>query len=76
MAAARLFVDWLAATGQAVWQMLPISESTDGLSPYASVGFGVDPNLGTLEDFVALRKYEQKNAFGNKRKIRKAEKNN
>lgn len=57
MSSARLFIDWLAKTNQQAWQMLPISPSTDGLSPYASAGLGMDPKYGTLEQFIELKKY-------------------
>ena len=33
---ARAFVDWLAAAGQSVWQVLPLSVPDEHNSPYKS----------------------------------------
>ncbi len=31
------FLDWMASAGLTVWQMLPLTEPVQGLSPYQSV---------------------------------------
>ncbi len=47
------FVDWLAAAGQSVWQMLPLVPIGPGNSPYASVSaFAGSPLLVALEPLV------------------------
>ncbi len=47
------FVDWLAAAGQTVWQMLPLNPIGPGNSPYASVSaFAGSPLLVALEPLV------------------------
>ena len=47
------FVDWLAAAGQSVWQMLPLNPIGPGNSPYASVSaFAGSPLLVALEPLV------------------------
>jgi 4-alpha-glucanotransferase len=51
--AAFHFVDWLAAAGQSVWQMLPLVPIGPGNSPYASVSaFAGSPLLVALEPLV------------------------
>lgn len=51
--AAFHFVDWLAAAGQSVWQMLPLTPVGPGNSPYASVSaFAGSPLLVALEPLV------------------------
>lgn len=42
---AKLFIDWLEKTGQSAWQMLPLSVSGDGRSPYFSYGIGLNPQF-------------------------------
>ncbi len=45
------FVDWLAAAGQRLWQILPLSPVGPGHSPYASPSaFAGNPLLVDLED--------------------------
>jgi 4-alpha-glucanotransferase len=47
------FVDWLAAAGQSIWQMLPLNPIGPGNSPYASVSaFAGSPLLVALEPLV------------------------
>lgn len=51
---AHRFVDWLAATGQRVWQWLPINPIGPGNSPYQSVSaFAGSPLMVALEPLVA-----------------------
>ncbi len=51
--AAFHFVDWLAAAGQSVWQVLPLNPIGPGNSPYASVSaFAGSPLLVALEPLV------------------------
>lgn len=56
LAAARLFIDWLAATDQKVWQMLPVSPHYSP-SPYLTAGIGVAREIGTVADLAALSDY-------------------
>ena len=45
-AGARRFVDWLAAHGQSVWQVLPLGPTTYGDSPYQTLSaFAGNPLL-------------------------------
>jgi 4-alpha-glucanotransferase len=47
------FVDWLAAAGQQVWQILPLGPTGFGNSPYAcSSAFAGNPDLISLERLV------------------------
>lgn len=40
------FLDWMASAGLSVWQMLPLTQPVDGLSPYQSVSaFAMNPLL-------------------------------
>ncbi|MEO6408421.1 MAG: 4-alpha-glucanotransferase [Burkholderiaceae bacterium] len=51
--AAYRFVDWLAAAGQRVWQILPLQPPGPGDSPYQSVSaFAGSPWLVALEPLV------------------------
>jgi 4-alpha-glucanotransferase len=51
--AARHFVDWLAAAGQTLWQILPLSPAGPGNSPYQSVSaFAGSPLMVDLDDLV------------------------
>jgi len=51
--AAYHFIDWLAAAGQSVWQMLPLNPIGPGNSPYASVSaFAGSPLLVALEPLI------------------------
>ncbi|MDQ7743691.1 4-alpha-glucanotransferase [Hydrogenophaga pseudoflava] len=51
--AARHFVDWLAAAGQSLWQVLPLSPAGPGNSPYQSVSaFAGNPLMVDLDDLV------------------------
>ncbi len=51
---AHNFVDWLAAAGQSVWQVLPLSPPGLGDSPYsARSAFGGNPLLISLEKLAA-----------------------
>jgi 4-alpha-glucanotransferase len=51
--AAYHFVDWLAAAGQSLWQILPLTPIGPGNSPYASVSaFAGSPLLVALEPLV------------------------
>lgn len=44
--AAWKFLDWVEETGLSVWQMLPLTEPVQGLSPYQSVSaFALNPAL-------------------------------
>ena len=53
-AAAREFVDFLAASGQTVWQMLPIGPTGYGDSPYQVFSsFAGNPYLIDLDDLAA-----------------------
>ena len=53
-AGARAFADFLAASGQRWWQMLPVSPAGAGHSPYSgSSAFAGDPMLIDLDDLVA-----------------------
>lgn len=48
---ARRFVDFLAASGQQLWQVLPLGPTGYGDSPYQSLGaFAGNPLLVSLED--------------------------
>jgi 4-alpha-glucanotransferase len=48
------FVDWLASSGQALWQMLPLGPAGMANSPYMSLSaFAGSPMLIDLEDIVA-----------------------
>lgn len=48
------FVDWLAAAGQQLWQILPLGPTGFGDSPYASSSaFAGNPDLISLELLVA-----------------------
>ncbi|MGI9216297.1 MAG: 4-alpha-glucanotransferase [Hydrogenophaga sp.] len=50
---ARHFVDWLAAAGQTLWQILPLSPAGPGNSPYQSVSaFAGSPLMVDLDDLV------------------------
>lgn len=52
-ASARHFVDWLAAAGQSLWQILPLSPAGAGNSPYQSVSaFAGNPLMVDLDDLV------------------------
>jgi 4-alpha-glucanotransferase len=47
------FVDWLAAAGQSLWQVLPLTPIGPGNSPYASVSaFAGAPTLVALEPLI------------------------
>ncbi|HTT11228.1 MAG TPA: 4-alpha-glucanotransferase [Burkholderiaceae bacterium] len=47
------FLDWLAAAGQSLWQILPLTPIGPGNSPYASVSaFAGSPLLVALEPLV------------------------
>src|SRR5437867_6043538 len=44
------FIDWLAAAGQQIWQILPLGPTGFGNSPYASTSaFAGNPDLISLE---------------------------
>ncbi|MCA2998646.1 MAG: 4-alpha-glucanotransferase [Rhodocyclaceae bacterium] len=48
------FVDWLNATGQSIWQLLPVTPIGPGNSPYQGVSaFAGNPWLVALEPLVA-----------------------
>jgi len=50
---ARRFVDWLAAAGQQLWQVLPLGETGDDSSPYQSLSASaVNPLLVSPELLV------------------------
>ncbi len=50
---ARRFVDWLAASGQTWWEVLPLSPLGKGNCPYASASaFASEPLLISLEGLV------------------------
>jgi 4-alpha-glucanotransferase len=50
---ARGFVDWLAAAGQSLWQVLPLCPVGAGRSPYMSPSaFALDPGLINPDDLV------------------------
>lgn len=52
---ARQFIDFLAAAGQKVWQILPLVPSGSGNSPYMSPSaFAGNPLLLDLEELAAL----------------------
>ncbi len=52
-AAARRFVDWLAAAGQSWWQVLPLGPTSYGDSPYQTLSaFAGNPLLISLEDLI------------------------
>lgn len=52
-AGARHFIDWLAAAGQSLWQILPLNPAGPGHSPYQSVSaFAGDPGLIDLQELV------------------------
>lgn len=49
------FVDWLAAAGQSLWQILPLSPAGPGNSPYQSVSaFAGNPLLVDPDDLVRM----------------------
>ncbi len=51
---ARRFVDWLAGTGQSVWQVLPLGPTSYGDSPYQTLSaFAGNPLLIDPEALVA-----------------------
>src|SRR5688572_19659011 len=53
-ASAYHFVDWLAAAGQQLWQILPLGPIGPGHSPYMSPSaFALNPLLIDLHDLVA-----------------------
>ena len=53
-AAAFGFVDWLAAAGQSLWQILPLGPTSYGDSPYQTLSaFAGNPLLISLETLVA-----------------------
>ena len=48
------FIDWLAAAGQSIWQILPLTPPGDGNSPYQSPSaFAGSPWLVDLDDLIA-----------------------
>lgn len=52
-ACARHFIDWLAAAGQTLWQILPLTPAGPGNSPYQSVSaFAGNPLMVDLDDLV------------------------
>src|ERR1700690_3910031 len=52
--AARAFVDFLAAAKQRLWQVLPLSPTGYGSSPYSALSaFAGNPVLISLEQLVA-----------------------
>ena len=52
-AGAYRFVDWLAAQGQSIWQMLPLGPTGYGDSPYQTLSaFAGNPNLISLDRLV------------------------
>jgi 4-alpha-glucanotransferase len=52
-AEARRFVDWLAAAGQGVWQVLPLAPTGYGDSPYQALSaFGGNPLLLAPEELA------------------------
>src|ERR1700755_1095946 len=52
-AGARAFIDFLAAAGQRVWQVLPIHPVGEGNSPYSGASaFAGEPMLVSLVDLV------------------------
>ncbi len=52
--ASREFLRWLAAGGQRLWQMLPLTPVGPGGSPYSSPSaFAVNPLLISLDDLIA-----------------------
>ena len=52
--AAYHFLDWLAAAGQSIWQILPLTPPGDGNSPYQSPSaFAGSPWLVDLDDLMA-----------------------
>ncbi len=54
-ASARTFVDFLAASGQSWWQMLPVNPIGDGNSPYSTISsFAGETMLIDLADLVRL----------------------
>lgn len=51
---ARAFVDWLAAAGQELWQLMPLGPTGYGNSPYAALSaFAGNPLMIDLESLVA-----------------------
>jgi 4-alpha-glucanotransferase len=47
------FVDWLAAAGQSIWQILPLGPTSYGDSPYQTLSaFAGNPNLISLDKLV------------------------
>ena len=53
-AGAYRFVDWLAAQGQSVWQVLPLGPTSYGDSPYQTLSaFAGNSNLISLDQLVA-----------------------
>ncbi len=53
-AGARQFVDWLAAHGQSIWQVLPLGPTSYGDSPYQTLSaFAGNSNLISLDRLVA-----------------------
>ena len=54
-AEAYQFVDWLSASGQKVWQMLPLGPTDWSHSPYQSYSaFAGNPDLIDLDRLVGL----------------------
>ena len=52
-AGAHRFVDWLAAQGQSVWQVLPLGPTSYGDSPYQTLSaFAGNSNLISLDQLV------------------------
>lgn len=53
-AEAYRFVDWLAAHGQSIWQVLPLGPTSYGDSPYQTLSaFAGNPNLISLDRLAA-----------------------
>ena len=58
-AAAREFVDYLAAAGQSIWQILPLNPVGFGYSPYQSPSaFAGNPMLLSLDELAAVHLLE------------------
>nr|MBA3478525.1 4-alpha-glucanotransferase [Lautropia sp.] len=59
------FVDWLAAAGQRLWQVLPLGPVGPGYSPYMSPSaFALNPLLIDLQDLVEQGWLEEAAAAG------------
>ena len=62
---AYIFIDWMHAAGQSLWQVLPLGPTGYGDSPYASFStFAGNPLLIDLEMLAGLSRRKRNNPPG------------